>query len=69
MAKTKYRVTKPGLNLSDEKGNIREIPVGEEFSHDGLPEFFLSKVEVINSADDKQLEVATPKENDKKPRK
>lgn len=59
MAKQKYRVTKHGLNIADGKGNIRQLEVGEEFSHDDLPEFWLSKVEVVNS-DDKQLEVATP---------
>lgn len=69
MAKTKYRVTKPGLNLSDDKGNIREIPVGEEFSHDSLPEFFLSKVEIVDSTEEKSLEVATPQDADKKNRK
>lgn len=59
MAKQKYRVTKHGLNITDAKGNLRALEVGEEFSHDDLPEFWLSKVEVVNSGE-KDFEVATP---------
>lgn len=59
MAKQKYRVTKHGLNIADAKGNLRTLEVGEEFSHDDLPEFWLSKVEVVNG-DEKEFEVATP---------
>lgn len=59
MAKQKYRVTKHGLNITDGKGNLRALEVGEEFSHDDLPEFWLSKVEVVNG-DEKEFEVATP---------
>lgn len=59
MAKQNYRVTKHGLNIADAKGNMRTLEIGEEFSHDDLPEFWLSKVEVVNGAD-KEFEVATP---------
>lgn len=59
MAKQRYRVTKHGLNIADGKGDIRQLEVGEEFSHDDLPDFWLSKVEVVN-ASEKEFEVATP---------
>lgn len=59
MAKQKYRVTKHGLNIADDKGNLRALEIGEEFSHDDLPEFWLSKVEVVNGSE-KEFEVTTP---------
>ncbi len=60
MAKQKYRVTKTGLNLADANGNVKALEIGEEFSHDDLPEFWQSKVELVNSSSDKDFEVATP---------
>lgn len=61
MAKKKYRVTHSGLNILD-KGVMRQLEVGEEFTHDDLPEFWQSKVAEVNSDGDKEFEVATPKE-------
>lgn len=61
MPKKKYRVTHFGLNIMD-KGVMRQLEVGEEFSHDDLPEFWQSKVAEVNSDADKEFEVATPKE-------
>ena len=60
MAKQKYRVIKSGLNLADANGNVKALEIGEEFSHDDLPEFWQSKVELVNSSADKDFEVATP---------
>ncbi len=61
MSKKKYRVTHSGLNIL-EKGVMRQLEVGEEFTHDDLPEFWQSKVAEVNSDGDKEFEVATPKE-------
>lgn len=66
MAKQKYRVIKSGLNLADANGNVKALEIGEEFSHDDLPEFWESKVEEVSASGGKEFEVATPKEDEEK---
>jgi len=65
MPSKKYRVTHTGLNIL-EKGVMRQLEVGEEFTHNDLPDFWASKVEEVNSAGAKEFEVATPKEDEEK---
>lgn len=59
MSGKKYRVTKTGLNIL-EKGVMRQLEVGEEFTHNELPYYWMSKVEEVNASGSKDFEVATP---------